>query len=97
LIQVPWWETVLFLMAVAVALWGFASIVGLRTRTTGGRVISRQAVHSPGGRSAEGREAGHMSHNVLTGHASTPRSAPFMIWVHGPRYMQVMYPDHEKP
>jgi hypothetical protein len=22
---------------------------------------------------------------------------PSMIWVHGPRYMQVMYPDHEKP
>ena len=33
MIQVPWWETVLFLMAVAVAIWGFASIVGLRTRT----------------------------------------------------------------
>jgi hypothetical protein len=32
-IQVPWWETVLFLMAVAVAIWGFASIVGFRTRT----------------------------------------------------------------
>jgi hypothetical protein len=32
-IQVPWWETVLFFMAVAVAIWGFASIVGFRTRT----------------------------------------------------------------
>jgi hypothetical protein len=32
-IQVPWWETVLFLMAVAAAIWGFASIVGFRTRT----------------------------------------------------------------
>jgi hypothetical protein len=30
---VPWWETVLFFMAVAVAIWGFASIVGFRTRT----------------------------------------------------------------
>ncbi len=32
-IQLPWWETVLFLMAVAVAIWGFSSIVGFRTRT----------------------------------------------------------------
>ena len=33
MIQVPWWETVVFLMAVAVAIWGFASIVGLHRRT----------------------------------------------------------------
>jgi hypothetical protein len=32
-IQLPWWETVLFLMAVALAIWGFISIVGFRTRT----------------------------------------------------------------
>jgi len=29
----PWWETILFLAVVIVALWGFASIVGFRTRT----------------------------------------------------------------
>ncbi len=29
----PWWEAVLFFAAVIVALWGFASIVGFRTRT----------------------------------------------------------------
>ena len=28
----PWWETVLFLMAVAVAIWGFTWLVGFRTR-----------------------------------------------------------------
>jgi hypothetical protein len=28
----PWWETVLFLIAVAVAIWGFISMVGVRTR-----------------------------------------------------------------
>jgi type II secretory pathway component PulL len=28
----PWWETVLFVMALAVAIWGFVSIVGLQTR-----------------------------------------------------------------
>jgi hypothetical protein len=29
----PWWEAVLFFAAVILASWGFASIVGLRTRT----------------------------------------------------------------
>lgn len=28
----PWWETVLFLIAVGVAIWGFISMVGVRTR-----------------------------------------------------------------
>jgi hypothetical protein len=28
----PWWETTLFFAAVILAIWGFASIVGLRTR-----------------------------------------------------------------
>jgi hypothetical protein len=31
-IQLPWWEIVLFLMAVAVAIWGFLALVGLDTR-----------------------------------------------------------------
>jgi hypothetical protein len=29
----PWWEIILFFAAVAFAIYGFASIVGLRTRT----------------------------------------------------------------
>jgi len=29
----PWWGTVLFLAVVVLAIWGFLSIVGLRTRT----------------------------------------------------------------
>jgi len=29
----PWWEIILFFAAVAVAIYGFASIVGFRTRT----------------------------------------------------------------
>ena len=33
MIQMPWWETVLFFAAVILAIWGFASIVGFRTRT----------------------------------------------------------------
>jgi hypothetical protein len=28
----PWWGTVLFLAAVVLAIWGFLSIVGVRTR-----------------------------------------------------------------
>ena len=28
----PWWGYVLFLLAVAVAIWGFLSLVGFRTR-----------------------------------------------------------------
>ena len=28
----PWWETTLFLMAVVLAIWGFVSMVGIRTR-----------------------------------------------------------------
>lgn len=32
MIQMPWWETTLFFAAVILAIWGFASIVGLRTR-----------------------------------------------------------------
>jgi hypothetical protein len=28
----PWWETTLFLMAVVLAIWGFVSLVGIRTR-----------------------------------------------------------------
>lgn len=31
-VQVPWWGYVLFLMAVAVAIWGFISLVGFDTR-----------------------------------------------------------------
>jgi hypothetical protein len=29
----PWWETILFIAVVLLAVWGFASIVGFRTRT----------------------------------------------------------------
>jgi len=29
----PWWEALLFFAAVVVAVWGFLSMVGLRTRT----------------------------------------------------------------
>lgn len=29
----PWWEEILFLMAVGLAIWGFISMVGFRTRT----------------------------------------------------------------
>ncbi len=29
----PWWGTVLFLAAVVLAIWGFLSIVGFRTKT----------------------------------------------------------------
>ena len=29
----PWWEAVLFLVAVALAIWGFLSLVGFQTRT----------------------------------------------------------------
>jgi len=29
----PWWGTVLFLAVVVLAIWGFMSIVGFRTRT----------------------------------------------------------------
>jgi hypothetical protein len=29
----PWWEIILFFAAVALAIYGFASIVGFRTRT----------------------------------------------------------------
>jgi hypothetical protein len=32
-IQVTWWESTLFLVAVAFAIWGFISMVGFRTRT----------------------------------------------------------------
>jgi len=32
-IQMPWWGTVLFLAAATLAIWGFLSIVGFRTRT----------------------------------------------------------------
>jgi hypothetical protein len=32
-IEMPWWGTVLFLAAVVLAIWGFMSIVGFRTRT----------------------------------------------------------------
>ncbi|HEY2522813.1 MAG TPA: hypothetical protein VGJ19_22065 [Streptosporangiaceae bacterium] len=28
----PWWETILFLIAVGLALWGFASMTGVYTR-----------------------------------------------------------------
>lgn len=33
MIGVSWWETLLFLAAVIVAIWGFASLVGFRTRS----------------------------------------------------------------
>ena len=29
----PWWGDVLFLIVAAIAVWGFASLVGFRTRT----------------------------------------------------------------
>lgn len=32
MIQLPWWGYVLFLMAVAAAIWGFLSLVKFRTR-----------------------------------------------------------------
>jgi hypothetical protein len=31
-IQMPWWEALLFFAAVILAIWGFVSIVGLDTR-----------------------------------------------------------------
>ena len=31
-IDMPWWETVVFLTAVAVAIWGFCSMVGVNKR-----------------------------------------------------------------
>ena len=33
----PWWEEILFLMAAGLAIWGFISLVGFRTRTLTGR------------------------------------------------------------
>jgi hypothetical protein len=35
------------------------------------------------------------SHTALTRLASTTHFGPSMIWVHGPRYLQAMYPDHQ--
>ena len=32
-IYMPWWEIILFFAAVILAIYGFASIVGFRTRT----------------------------------------------------------------
>jgi hypothetical protein len=32
-IRMSWWETILFVAAVIVAIWGFASLVGFRTRS----------------------------------------------------------------
>jgi hypothetical protein len=32
-IEMPWWEAILFFAAVILAIWGFLSIVGFRTRT----------------------------------------------------------------
>jgi hypothetical protein len=32
-IQVPWWGDVLFLLVAGIAIWGFCSIVGFRTKT----------------------------------------------------------------
>jgi hypothetical protein len=32
-IRMSWWETLLFVAAAIVAIWGFASLVGLRTRS----------------------------------------------------------------
>lgn len=32
MIQLPWWETVLFLMGAALAIWGFISFVRFYTR-----------------------------------------------------------------
>jgi hypothetical protein len=32
-IVMPWWEATLFFAAVILAVWGFASLVGFRTRT----------------------------------------------------------------
>jgi hypothetical protein len=32
-IEMPWWEIVLFFAAVILAIYGFASIVGFRTQT----------------------------------------------------------------
>ncbi len=32
MIQLPWWEVILFLVAVVLAIWGFLSLVGLQTR-----------------------------------------------------------------
>jgi hypothetical protein len=32
-IQMSWWETTLFFAAVILAIWGFASLVGFRTRS----------------------------------------------------------------
>ena len=31
-IQMPWWEAILFFAAVILAIWGFVSMVGFRTR-----------------------------------------------------------------
>jgi hypothetical protein len=32
-IHMPWWEALLFFAAVILAIWGFASLVGFRTRS----------------------------------------------------------------
>jgi hypothetical protein len=32
-IRMSWWEILLFVAAVIVAIWGFATLVGLRTRS----------------------------------------------------------------
>jgi hypothetical protein len=31
-IVMPWWEAILFFAAVILAIWGFASMIGFRTR-----------------------------------------------------------------
>jgi len=39
-IQMPWWEAILFFAAVILAIWGFMSMVGFRTRyLTHGRTV----------------------------------------------------------
>lgn len=40
-IRMPWWEAVLFFAAVILAIWGFVSMVGFRTRSLSRRTDRR--------------------------------------------------------
>jgi hypothetical protein len=40
-IQVSWWEIIIFVLVVIVAIWGFASMVGVQTRNLTRRTSRR--------------------------------------------------------
>ena len=61
----PWWGTVLFLAAVVLAIWGFLSIVGFRTRTLT-RKTDRRAEDLYAGYADPGRG----QHRHLHGHGA---------------------------